>query len=444
MERREFGTIITRKREDGTIQSWIARYAYKGIRCQKAFGPRGRISAEKWLEEEKLLTDLDRRGIQEWYPPQARETQRKASELTFNEYADHYILHHRKSDGGELAGGSKRNLRADVQHLRDAFGVMRLSAIAPGMIRDWYEADHPEGPWAFKRECERFKAILTEASSPGIDGEPAIIETNPFVMPIPPDPEPESRMIRPLDADTIRRLYHEMPEYTRISVLIAAMAGGMRTGELCALRREDIDLKHRTVSVNGSANRGRDDLGKSRIGRTKSRHSVRTCPIPELLVPLLQEHLDGLDTDDPMLIQAKRGEVIAQTTLAGQFKTARERLKLDQPVTFRTLRVTHTTLMLMAGGTVRETMDEIGDGTMQVVMDHYARTVPEHQRQVVNHLVQTLVDDDARLARTLKATRTPQQGAQSNDLTNGLRQMIQLLGEMLQRVDAETVEAALA
>ena len=81
---------------------------------------------------------------------------------------------------------------------------------------------------------------------------------------------------------------------------------------------------------------------------------------------------------------------------------------------------------------------------MQVVMDHYARTVPEHQRQVVNHLVQTLVDDDARLARTLKATRTPQQGAQSNDLTNGLRQMIQLLGEMLQRVDAETVEAALA
>lgn len=251
-------------------------------------------------------------------------------------------------------------------------------------------------------------------------------------------------MIRPLDADTIRRLCHEMPAYTRISVLIAAMAGGMRTGELCALRREDIDLKHRTVSVNGSANRGRDDLGKSRIGRTKSRHSVRTCPIPELLVLLLQEHLDGLDTDDPMLIQAKRGAVVAQTTLAGQFKNARERLKLDQPVTFRTLHVTHTTLMLMSGGTVRETMDEIGDSTMQVVMDHYARTVPEHQRQVVNQLAQTLVDEDARLVRTLKATRTPQQGTQSNDLANGLRQMIQLLGEMLQRVDAGTVEAALA
>ncbi|RHI80931.1 site-specific integrase [Bifidobacterium pseudocatenulatum] len=179
---------------------------------------------------------------------------------------------------------------------------------------------------------------------------------------------------------------------------------GMRTGELCALRREDIDLKNKTLSVNGSVNRGTEDRGESRIGKTKSRHSVRTCPIPDLLIPVLQKHLDTLDTDNPMLIQAKRGEVIAQTTLAGQFKTARERLKLDQPVTFRTLRVTHTTLMLMAGGTMRETMDEIGDGTMQVVMEHYARTVPEHQRQVVNQIAEQLIEDDAGLAKTLKAT----------------------------------------
>lgn len=33
----------------------------------------------------------------------------------------------------------------------------------------------------------------------------------------------------------------------------------MRTGELCALRREDIDLKNKTLSVNGSVNRGTED-----------------------------------------------------------------------------------------------------------------------------------------------------------------------------------------
>lgn len=59
--------------------------------------------------------------------------------------------------------------------------------------------------------------------------------------------------------------------------------------------------------------------------------------------------------------------------------------------------------MSMAGGTVRETMDKIGDGTMQMVVDHYTRTVPKHQREVVNQLAQSLVEEDAKLARTLKA-----------------------------------------
>lgn len=69
---------------------------------------------------------------------------------------------------------------------------MRLRDITPSMIQDWYEADHPEGRWAFKRECERLKAILTDASSPDIDGGPPIIDANPFRLPIPPDPEAAS------------------------------------------------------------------------------------------------------------------------------------------------------------------------------------------------------------------------------------------------------------
>lgn len=66
-----------------------------------------------------------------WTSPQSRERQRKSSELTFNEYADYYIKHRRRADGGELTEGSKRNLRADIQHLRNAFSELRLADIAP-------------------------------------------------------------------------------------------------------------------------------------------------------------------------------------------------------------------------------------------------------------------------------------------------------------------------
>lgn len=185
-----------------------------------------------------------------------------------------------------------------------------------------------------------------------------------------------------------------MPAYTRIAIYLSALAGGLRTGELCALQREDINLEERTLTVRSNVNRGADDLGKSRLGRTKTSHSRRTCPIPDLIIPLLKEHLNQLEPDNPMLLQARRGEVIAQTTLTSQLKRARERIGLHQAVTFRTLRVTHTTLLMQAGGTVREAMDEIGDQTMEVVLKHYARTIPEHRRLVVNRVAEAMAHDD--------------------------------------------------
>ncbi|MFR0738822.1 MAG: tyrosine recombinase XerC [Bifidobacterium dentium] len=400
-KRRQFGTVLLRRNPSGKTQTWIGRYAYRGVRCQRSFGKDGRIQAQSWLEEEKLLVDLDRRDIQRWVPWSERRRKEMTSHLTFDQWADHYINTHRRKDGQPLTGSSKRNLRADVAHLREAFGTTPLTSITPAMIHEWYETEHPEGPWAWKRECERLKSILEEATKPS-DGASPLIETNPFMLPIPPDPDPKSWRVQPVDGETLRMLYTAMPAYTRIAVYLAAMVGGLRTGELCALQREDINLEGRTLTVRYSVNRGADDLGRSRLGRTKTPHSRRTCPIPDLIIPLLKEHLNQLDPDNPMLLQARRGEVIAQTTLTSQLKRARERIGLHQAVTFRTLRVTHTTLLMQYGGTVREAMDEIGDQTMEVVLKHYARTIPEHRRLVVNRMAEAMAHDDHAPATTLK------------------------------------------
>ena len=341
-KRRQFGTVLLRRNPSGKAQTWIGRYAYRGVRCQRSFGKDGRIQAQSWLEEEKLLVDLDRRDIQRWVPWSERRRKEMTSHLTFDQWADHYINTHRRKDGQPLTG--------------------------------------------------------TKPS----DGASPLIETNPFMLPIPPDPDPKSWRVQPVDGETLRMLYTAMPAYTRIAVYLAAMVGGLRTGELCALQREDINLEGRTLTVRYSVNRGADDLGRSRLGRTKTPHSRRTCPIPDLIIPLLKEHLNQLDPDNPMLLQARRGEVIAQTTLTSQLKRARERIGLHQAVTFRTLRVTHTTLLMQYGGTVREAMDEIGDQTMEVVLKHYARTIPEHRRLVVNRMAEAMAHDDHAPATTLK------------------------------------------
>ena len=48
-----------------------------------------------------------------------------------------------------------------------------------------------------------------------------LLASNPFTLPIPPDPEPKSWEVPPLTGTQLAALYESMPEYDRLSVLLA-------------------------------------------------------------------------------------------------------------------------------------------------------------------------------------------------------------------------------
>ena len=159
------------------------------------------------------------------------------------------------------------------------------------------------------RMCQRLKAIMNLACSDKFGTGMPLLASNPFTLPIPPDPEPKSWEVPPLTGTQLAALYESMPEYDRLSVLLAAWAGGMRIGEACALRVSDFNLEARTMMVNHSVCRGEHDLGELRLGPTKSKHSKRVCPLPDLLVPLVREHIaNRKDESSPYLFQSRRGK----------------------------------------------------------------------------------------------------------------------------------------
>ena len=175
----------------------------------------------------------------------------------------------------------------------------------------------------------------------------------------------------------------------------------MRIGEVCALTVDDFDFEARTMSVNHSVCRGDQDSGPLRLGPVKSDHSKRVCVLPDLLVPLIREHIrTRRDQSSPYVFQGKRSMILPPQTLGNHFRRARE-VAGCPTATFRTLRVTHTTLLMQSGGTIREAMDSIGDSTQEVVVRHYTRTVPEHQRQVVNRMTGGMVSGSVGLQRIL-------------------------------------------
>lgn len=389
--RREFGSIIER----GSC-SWEARYSSprSGRRVSRRF--RSREEAALWLDDERLLVAADLRGLVAWTHPTERDRARNAGRVLFSEFADWYCEHHRCRSGEELRGSSKRNLLCDVAHLKDEFGSLPLADLTTERIRVWYERDHPEGPWSFKRQCERLKSMLRLASVPGRNGVPALIESNPFSFPIPEDPVPRSWSVPPVTPDLLWRLYAAMPEYTRLSVYLAACAGGLRPGELCGLFKTDFDLEGLNMSVSRGVGRGVDDLGPIGVGPTKTRSSRRTVPLPAQLVPLIDEHLAAGDADNPMFFEARRGRVLAPTTIEGQFRRAREAAGAPAYTTFRTLRSTHGTMLSLNGGTVKEAMESMGHSSEYVQVRHYQRVVPEHLRQVTERLAREMLSGDPR------------------------------------------------
>lgn len=85
------------------------------------------------------------------------------------------------------------------------------------------------------------------------------------------------------------------------------------------------------------------------------------------------------------------------------------------------------------GGTIRETMDNIGDSTQEVVMRHYTRTVQEHQRQVVNRMAVGMTSESEALQHILGvqyAVPTPVPEARLLDLDAKLSLIIKTLQQI--------------
>jgi len=63
------------------------------------------------------------------------------------------------------------------------------------------------------------------------------------------------------------------------------------------------------------------------------------------------------------------------------------REKIGRPdITFHSLRATHATMLVLEGGTMRETMDDLGHTSLTVAVDSYQRVVREHHRDTVELL----------------------------------------------------------
>lgn len=94
------------------------------------------------------------------------------------------------------------------------------------------------------------KAVLATASTPGRNGESALIPANPCMIPTPG----QKREIEtvPATVDQVKAIHDNMPVRYADTIYIAVFCNGPRIGTICTLQRRDIDLEHLILHIRRS------------------------------------------------------------------------------------------------------------------------------------------------------------------------------------------------
>jgi integrase len=178
-------------------------------------------------------------------------------------------------------------------------------------------------------------------------------------------------------------------------MILLAGLGGLRYGELRALRDRHYDQRFGTVVVEEAIDK------RSRRNGPKTRAGRRTVHLPRFVVDALDQHVKSLRpvTPDDPLLPGPAGGVMSDGWHKREWNAARRRVGVPQ-VRFHDLRHTAGTLVAQQGATLREVMSRLGHSTTAAAI-RYQRAAETRDQELADRLDQLVVDIADRRATRL-------------------------------------------
>jgi integrase len=205
--------------------------------------------------------------------------------------------------------------------------------------------------------------------------------------------------IQPLDQVQAQQLLDAVAGHRLEALYRVALSLGLRRGEVCGLRWEDVDLERATLRVTGSLQRVGGRLERA---APKTAASVRTIALPPVLRRVLERHrarqeqeqrdLGAEWQDSGLVFVSERGTPLDPRNVVRHFKTALARAKLPEATRFHDLRHSCATLLIAQGVYPRVIMEILGHSQISTTMNTYAHVLPETQREAT-HKIDSLFPD---------------------------------------------------
>jgi integrase len=263
-------------------------------------------------------------------------------------------------------------------HLVPSFGQVELGAVTPSAVRQWHaklmRADRP-GDVTIAKCYRLLRSIFATAVSDDL------IPKNPCVLQgagVERSPERPVASISEVD-----RLVDVAPQHLKALILLATYTS-LRLGELSALTRRNIDLDMRLVTVVASAADLRD--GTRIVGEPKSAAGRRRVAIPEIIVDVLQGHLDRFSEPgrEGLVFVGPKGGPLRRGNFSGVWRSIAQDAGLEG-LRFHDLRHTGNTLAAMTGASTKELMTRMGHSSTRAALG-YQHATEERERLIATKL----------------------------------------------------------
>ncbi|WP_457744109.1 tyrosine-type recombinase/integrase [Sulfurimonas sp.] len=171
------------------------------------------------------------------------------------------------------------------------FQNMEIATIKPSDVKMWLYGIDDVGAKSQKHYLGVLSGIFQEALFDDVISKNPVRQIR--------MPKYERPTITPFTADEVYQILNHAKNFNYKHYLAIAFYTGMRSGEIMALKKSDIDFENRLINVS----RSRGIFGES---TPKTKYSIRQIPIIDILYPYLKDICASHDYEYLFITQYKK------------------------------------------------------------------------------------------------------------------------------------------
>lgn len=326
-------------------------------------------------EAEKALADIIAKIEKgEYFEPE---------KMSLAAYLDYWLETYAKTN---VAASTYKRYAEFAAHINVGLGNIMLSKLKPAHIQNFYSMLLEQG--LSKSTVLKVHRMLHLALKHAVNWQIVISNPTDAVTP----PRPDKAEMHVWDMNTVNQFLKDISDERIYMPVLLALQTGMREGEICGLKWENVNLKHGTLTVKQALQRIN---GVLTIKDTKTAKSKRTIALMDYTVQALKEHKRKQNEIKLMMGPAyhDQGFVCAwddgrpyDPHYVGE-KFTELINKLDYPkIRFHDLRHTHATMLLQQGVNPKIVSERLGHSQVSITLDTYSHVLPNMQREAITKL----------------------------------------------------------